>query len=212
MGELMSLAPVTDAGRLVVTPHPVLLDGRTNIPADLLPGESLYAFLSRHIDLSEQWEVRIGGEVVPVEMWLRVRPKHGQHIEVVHAVNRQALMLVAMIALTYFTMGAGAGWIAGTFGVAAGGAAATLIGAGLFVAGSILINKVLGPKPPEPVSAVSRDSVHSITSARNQARPYDAVALLFGHTRITPDLASMPYVWHEGDDQYLGMVLNSTLR
>ena len=105
MDHLTSLAPVAVAGRLIVAPHPVLLEGRTNTPADLLPGETLYAFLSRHVDLSEQWEVRIGGEVVPVEQWLRVRPKHGQVIEVVGAVNRQALMLVAMVALTYFTFG-----------------------------------------------------------------------------------------------------------
>lgn len=206
MGQLTSIAPVADAGRLIVTPHPVLLDGRTNTPADLQPGESLYAFLSRHIDLSEQWEVRVGGEVVPAEMWMRVRPKDGQVIEVVHAVNRQALQLVAFIALTYFTMGTGATVGGALFG--AGTTGAFVANTAAYVAGSILINKVLGPKPPDPVSAVSRDSVYSITSARNQPRPYDAVALLLGHSYITPDLASMPYIWHEGDDQYLGMVLN----
>lgn len=209
MGTLTSLAPVHDAGRLIITDHPVLVDGRRNIPADLQPGESLYSFLSRHVDLSEQWEVRVGGEVVPVEYWMRIKPKHGQVIEVVHAVNRQALYLVAMIALTYFTFGVGAaagGW-AGVSAAVGGGIGGAIAAGAVYVAGSILINKVLGPKPPEPVSQ-SRDSVYSITSARNQARPYDPVALLMGHSYITPDLASMPYVWHEGDDQYLGMVLN----
>lgn len=209
MGTLTSLAPVHDAGRLIITDHPVLVDGRRNIPADLQPGESLYSFLSRHVDLSEQWEVRVGGEVVPVEYWMRIKPKHGQVIEVVHAVNRQALYLVAMIALTYFTFGVGAaagGW-AGVSAAVGGGIGGAIAAGAVYVAGSILINKVLGPKPPEPVSQ-SRDSVYSITSARNQPRPYDPVALLMGHSYITPDLASMPYVWHEGDDQYLGMVLN----
>ena len=205
---MMPLAPVADAGRLIVNPHPVLLDGRTNVPADLRPGETLYAFLSRHVDLSEQWEVRVGGEVVPVEMWMRVKPKHGQVIEVVHAVNRQALYLVAFIALTYFTMGAGATAGSALLGAGASAGAVMAVNMAVYVGGSILINKVLGPKQPEPVAEKSRDSVYSINSARNQMRPYDPVGLLFGHTRITPDLASAPYIWHEGDDQYLGMVLN----
>ena len=73
--------PVIDPGRLVITPHPVLLDGQRNMECDLRPGESLYTFLSRHIDLSQQWEVSIGGVVVPVEHWTRVRPKIGQTVE-----------------------------------------------------------------------------------------------------------------------------------
>ncbi|MEV5456638.1 hypothetical protein, partial [Streptomyces sp. NPDC052535] len=58
-------APVP-AGRLIVTPHPVLLDGQRNAPVDLRPGESLYAFLMRHVEGldGQAWLVTIGGRPV----------------------------------------------------------------------------------------------------------------------------------------------------
>lgn len=195
---------------LVVTPHAVTLEGQRIIAAELMPGETLGWFLARAVPEygADAWEVRINGVVVPHEVMDRVRPKDGTVIEVRGKVGRAALMIVAMVALTYFTMGAGAGWIAGTFGVAAGGLAASVIGAGLFMAGSMLINKFLGPKQPKARSQ-SNDSVLGIGGARNQIRQYEAVSILFGRVRITPDLASMPYTWYEGEDQILGLTLLS---
>ncbi|MCC4618248.1 hypothetical protein LL972_20015 [Xanthomonas campestris pv. asclepiadis] len=38
-------------------------------------------------------------------------------------------------------------------------------------------------------------------------RPYEPLGLLFGRVPIAPDIASKPYTFYEGDDQYLGMVL-----
>jgi trimeric autotransporter adhesin len=120
----MNAAPES---RLIVTPHPVLLDGQRNVAVDLRPGESLQQFLARHIDLSESWEASIGGAVIPCEHWDRIKPKDGQIIEVRGAVNRQALYLVAMVALMYFTYGlgtagaagAGSGFVVGTYGAIA---------------------------------------------------------------------------------------------
>lgn len=191
-----------DPGRLIITPHPVVLDGQTNIVADLREGETLGAFLSRHIDLAaDLWEVRIGGVLVPAEIWHMVRPKHGQVIEVRGAVHKQALYLVAMLALTYFTFGIGTagGAILSGYGVIAAAA--------VYIAGAIIINKVLGPKPAKENNRTP-DSVYSLTGARNAPRPYEPVPLLFGSVRITPDIASMPYTWFAGNDQWLGMVLN----
>ncbi|MBB6573543.1 hypothetical protein FHT07_001719 [Xanthomonas arboricola] len=81
---------------------------------DLQPGERLCEFLHRHvIDLDEgEWTVSIGGRVVPRHLWAYVYPKDGQVIEVRGAVGRNALYIVAMIALTYFTFGiAGDYWL-----------------------------------------------------------------------------------------------------
>src|SRR5690606_14052497 len=95
----------------------------------------------------------------------------------------------------------------GAFG---GGLAGALFATAVYVGGSILINKVLGPKPPGAGgSGAKQDSVYALSAARNQPRPYEPLPLLFGSVRITPDLASLPYTWHEGDDQYLGFVLNA---
>lgn len=203
-------AEVLDApegGRLIVTPHPVLLDGQRNMAADLRPGESLEAFLLRHVDGidSGAWSVAIGGYDVPRAMWSRTFPKHGQLIACRASVHKSFVRIIALAALTYFTMGAGAAWIGGTFGVGAFGAA--VIGTALFVAGSVLINKVLGPKVSGAASVPGSKDVYSLSSQRNTARPYEPIGVLLGEMRVSPDLASNPYAWYESDDQYLSTIL-----
>lgn len=196
-------------GRLIVTPHPVLVDGQRNQPADLRPGESLYAFLMRHVDELDgrAWQVTIGGRDVPRHLWHHVRPKHGQVIEARGAVGRSAVALVATLALAYFTFGGGAiaGFSIGTSTVAGTYAAQ----AAVYMAGSLLINRVLQPKQPKASPAAP--SVHSISAGRNRARPHEPLGFLFGSVRIAPDLASNPYTWYEGDDQFLSMVLTPGL-
>lgn len=194
-------------GRFVWTPHAVTLDGQRNIPCDLQPGETLAAFLERHVPgiHSGAWVVSIGGQVVPQRMWARTRPKHGMHIACRATVGRQVLAIVAVAVLSYFTMGAGAAWIGTAFGVGAGAAAA--IGMGMFVAGSMLINKVLAPKVPKAGEAAAARDVYSLRNQRNSIRAYEPIPVLWGEMRVNPDLASQPYVWFEGDDQYLSTIL-----
>ncbi len=202
---LMEL-PRAEPGQLIVTPHPMLLDGQRNTVWEARPGESLYALLMRNVpELDGQpWAVSVGGRPVERHLWHHVYPKAGQVIEVRGGVGRSALAVVAMIALTYFTFGGGA--IAG-FTLGTSTALGTLaVQSAVYIAGSMLINKVLTPKPPKAVGQ-QQDSVYSITGARNQLRPYDPLPLLFGRVRLTPDLLSKPYTWYEGNDQYLGMLL-----
>ncbi len=203
---LMEL-PRTEPGQLIVTPHPLLLDGQRNVVWEARAGESLYALLMRNVpELDGQpWAVAIGGVPVERHLWHSVFPKQGQVIEVRGGVGKTALAVVAMIALTYFTFGIGTagGFLMGATGGALTGA--VLAGA-VFMAGSMLINKVLAPKQAK-VGSQQQDSVYSISGARNQLRPYEPLPLLFGRVRITPDLLSKPYTWYEGNDQYLGMQL-----
>lgn len=203
----MDLKPFPDtatAGRLIFTPNPVTLDGQRNVAAELQSGETLARFLARTVpvEMGHGWEVRINGVVVPHEVMRRVRPKPGTVIEVRSVANKQALHIVAMAALTYFTFGAGATWFTGK--------AAAWVYAGTFIAGSMLINKVLGPKLGKPMDS-GRDSVYSISGARNQARPYQPMPLLFGKVRIAPDVIGAPYTWFEGNDMYMGMALTPGL-
>ncbi|WP_434212774.1 host specificity factor TipJ family phage tail protein [[Pseudomonas] boreopolis] len=188
-------------GMLVINPHPLLADGLRSLPADLRPGESLYAFLSRHVEGldGEPWAVAVDGEDVPRHLWHQVHPRNGQVIEVRGVVGRAAVSLVAMAALTYFTFGIGGygGFIATEFG--------KIAATGVYMAGSVLINKVLAPKVPKVSS--STQSTYSLGNPQNRARQYEPLGLLFGAMRIAPDLASNPYTWYEGDDQYLSMIL-----
>ncbi len=197
-------------GQLIVTPHPLMLDGQRNVVWEARAGESLYAILQRNVPEldGQRWEVCIGGRSVERHLWHHVYPKQGQVIEVRGGVGRSALALVAVLALTYFTFGFGAatagmwgaGAVAGSFGV--------LAAAGVYMAGSMLINKVLAPKQPKADNR-QQDSVYSISGARNQIRPYDPFPLLFGRVQITPDLLSKPYTWYEGNDQFLGLLLSA---
>lgn len=203
-----------DHSRIVYTPHPVTCEGQRNFAAPLVKGETLGQFLRREVPdwAGDAWEVRINGVQVPYELMDRVRPKDGTLIEVRGAAKKQALYIVAMIALTYFTFGigtaavgaggaaaAGAGYVAATYGA--------LAAAAVFIGGSILINKVLGPKPASAGGQADQNTVFSIGASRNQPRQHQPFALTFGTVKFAPDILSLPYTWYEGDDQYLGMVL-----
>ncbi len=206
---------VLDAqGRFVWTPNALTLDGQQNIACDLQEGESLLAFLRRHVPGIESgaWAVSIGGAVVPRRMWAKTYPKHGMHIACRAVVAKQAVQLVAVAALAYFSGGLAAGLygaMGGTFVAANAGLMLSALQMGVFVAGSILINKVLGPKPPKP-GEISRDQareVYSLRSQRNSARAYEPVPALWGEMRVTPDLASQPYAWFNAEEQYLSTIL-----
>jgi hypothetical protein len=205
------MLPSTDPGRLIITPHPVMLDGQQNLEADLRPGESLYGFLARHVHGldGQAWLVTIGGRPVERHLWCHVYPKHGQVIEIRGVVGRSAIRLVAMIALTYFTLGGAA--IAG-FSIGTSTVLGTAIArVAVYVAGSILINKVLGPKLPKAAEITPADTVFSLSAPRNRSRAYEPLSLLFGSVRIAPDVASKPYMNYEGDEQYLSLLLTPGL-
>jgi len=193
----------------VYTPNPFVCDGQSIIPCDLKPGESLKGFLLRHAPhLTEDgWAVSIGGAEVAPAMWGKTFPKEGMHIACRAVLGRQVVQLVAMAALTYFTLGFGAA----TAGMWGAGAVAGSIGAlgalGVYMAGSILINKVLGPKVPKFGETAAAKQVYSLSSQRNSARAYEPIGTLWGEMRVTPDMASQPYTWYEGDDQYLSTIL-----
>lgn len=204
---------VLDAqGRFVWTPNALTLDGQQNVPCDLQPGESLEAFLRRHVPGidSGAWSVSIGGCVVPRAMWGKTYPKHGMHIACRATVGKQAVQLVAVAALAYFSGGLAAGLygaMGGTYVAANAGLMLSALQMGVFVAGSILINKVLGPKTPKAGTPEEAKQVHSLRSQRNSARPYEPIPVLWGEMRVVPDLASQPYTWHQSEDQYLSTIL-----
>ena len=197
-----------DEGRLVVTPHPLTLEGQTNIPADLQAGESLLSFLERHVPNLHacKYAVSINGCPIASEHWARVKPKHGKVIAVRSVVEKEALQLVAIAALAYFTFGIGSagGFIAAKFG--------TLAATAVFLGGSLLINKVLAPSVPKVDSVdFGREPVYAIAPGNNAARQHEALPLLLGELQYAPDYASLPYTWYEGNEQVLGAIFNAGL-
>lgn len=201
--------------QVIVSPHPVVVDDQKNLILAFKQGESLFEILSRSVDNFEEreWVVTINGRRVPVEMWTKAFPKPGHIIEVRGNVGKQALYIIAMIALTYFTFGIGtaAGWGAGAAaGAFGGGVAGALFASAVFVAGSMIINKVLGPKAQD-IRGSNPDSVYSIGASRNQKRPYEPFPYVIGRVKVLPDVISDAYSWYEGNDQYVGFVLTPGL-
>lgn len=134
--------------RIVTTPHPVTCDGQTNVVAEFLPGEKLGPFLRRTVDRwsDDAWEVRVNGIHIAAELLDRVRPKECTLIEVRGVAKKQALYIVAMIALTYFTFGMGTAAAGGWAGVGAavgGGIGGAVLTAAVYMAGPAIGGKVI---------------------------------------------------------------------
>lgn len=195
---------------LIKTPHPVTLEGQERIAVELRPGESLFSLLNRTLQDQldgELWNVVVAGVEIPRERWHDCYPKDGQLIEVTGDLGRSALMMVAVIALTIWTGGAFAAVAAGGSIAGMGAVASYAVIAGIQVAGSLLINKVLGPKPPGSPDTSQGPAAYSLNSTSNQMRQHGAVGILFGRQRFAPDLLGKPYTYFDSDDMFMAMHL-----
>lgn len=205
--------PSAIATQLISTPHPITLEGQRNVFAAILPGESLDAYLRRNvIDFDKgMWRVSIGGVEVPRSIWKHVYPKEGQKIELVGDVGKSALFMIAIIVLTVYTGGLASAALAGTGAFAGLGTLGTLgalVGiAAVQIAGTLLINKVLGPKAQSNKSASGTQpyTSYSLSNPNNSARTYQPVPILFGACMVAPDYLSKPYSWFSNDNQYLAL-------
>lgn len=202
---------------LVVTPHPLTLQGQrayhqphdsaatAYLPALLLPGERLDTFLARHDVLAgQQWVVSIGGVDVRELDWPRIKPKHGYLIEARRVAQKGVLAVVATIALIYFT-----GLLAaeGVMGFAGGSFGAAMVAGAVYMAGSMVINKLLGPKPPAARQVALANNAnspsYSLQGGRNRARQFEPMGLVLGTPYMIPDLAAQPYSFFANGEQYL---------
>lgn len=120
------------------------------------------------------------------------------------------MQMVAMIALTYFTMGAGAGlWMPGSM-IGANGAltfGGAMLGGAAFIGGSALINAVLPPpRPPTPhqqAALAAPSPTYSLGAQGNSARLGAAIPAQYGRHIAYPDFAADPYAEFVGNEQFL---------
>ena len=156
--------------------------------------------------------VYVGGVAVPRAYWHRVRTKPGARVVVRIVMQggdkglfRQIAFLALAVGATILTGGAavpllGGAFAAGTFGAAALGVTASLVG-------GMAINALLPPpKQPAPSYTQGRE-VASISSGSNQLRRYGRKRLVFGEHLVTPDLGGSYVTEIVGDEQYLRMYL-----
>ena len=190
---------------LTVTPHPVTLDGQRHLSVQLDAGDTLDSLLRRHVEGVDPlcWVAAIGGREVAPEMWAHTRPAAGTVIECRRVPKKKFLAIAIPIALSIYAPGFGASAFgAGTF-------AAKAFAAAIVVAGTMLVNKILGPAIPKGQRSEQASPTYALSGGRNRARPYEPIPLLFGELRYTPDYASVPYTVIEGEDQYLYSVFHA---
>jgi len=203
--------PVRVAGRpIFMQPDSVNVE----LPAGLSIAELLEA---AGIEMTPYLVVHVGDGEVPFEQWPNVKPKAGR-VVTVSAVPRggggqgggkTALRLVATIAVIALAAYVGSP-AAGFFAAGSGWGAATTAAIG--IVGSLAVNALIRPPAARLSlaggSAASDQISPSISSGRNELRPYGVVPMAFGLYRWAPPYGAKPYVEVQGDAQYLRCLFN----
>lgn len=200
---------------LVYCPHPILTTaGRKVVYAEPLPGEPISAYLDRlGINLSHTPVIlAMDGEVIARELWPFTYPQRRSIITVRAVVQgggggSNPIRTIAMLAIMYWSGGTAGAWVGSALGTSAA------VGGAIFaMAGMALVNSLLPPPMPELGRAggmgANPSPTYSLSGARNRARQFEPLPLLFGTHRLWPDLGVQPYTEFVGDDQYLYMVFN----
>jgi hypothetical protein len=190
---------------LIITPHPLTLDGQRHVSAVIEPGDTLATVLARHVGGMDGalWAVTVSGRELPPAMWQHARLRDGAVVECRKVAQKSLLAFAIPIALSIYAPG----WGSALFGK--GTLLARAFSAVVVAAGSALSNKLLGPKQPKGLRDEQASPTYALSGGRNRARPYEPIALLFGELRYTPDYASIPYTMFEGDDQYLYSIFHA---
>ncbi len=182
-----------------IWPHPLTAEGRITImlphstPLDTLAAAALPGLGPGHILVS------VDGHAVPPSDRARTRLRAGRHVVLRPALagggDSNPLQIIGTIAL--LALGAwlpGAQFLAGLTSFQA-----SLVSAGIMVAGGLVLNALI--PPPDPAgTAAGPEPVHSLTGGANQARPYAPVPLILGAHRIFPDVAAVPWARFDNDN------------
>lgn len=188
---------------IVAKPNPMQGDSFYCIAS---PGQTVAQLMGESAAYS--MEVTIGGYPVPRELWGKVRPKAGQTLHVVvYPQGGNAgkwVKLVAVLVISYFTLGAGSAAAAAWLGVST-----TTLGVIGLVA-IMAVNALIPPPVPKGFggSGDPFQTLNSLTGTSNQASPYSVIPCVVGTRRFFPPHAALPYTEISGSDQYLRMLLD----
>jgi len=147
--------------------------------------------------------VTVGGHPVPEPWQHRVKPMAGTLVTICPVQGRQELALVASLALAVTAPYAGAAAFgsAGVFGTSVVGA--SLVTAGVSIAGSLAINQLLAPPQPRLGAAQTAAPRYNIGGSQNRASLYEPVPLVIGRHMMFPVKTATPYRQTNGADVWL---------
>lgn len=169
-------------------------------------------------DFSGRGVICINGKRVARQAWHLITPKpsfRGIPIEVTfHAPamgggegrGKQVFALVASLALTALTGGILAGKFATAGGLFAKGTiSAAFLGAGVSLAGSLLISALSAP-PIEQQRAKARANEGAASAQGNVLEPNGAIPRVIGQRKVFPPLACEPLTYFDGPDEVVEAV------
>lgn len=215
-----------DKCNVIYHPHPIF-SARDCQYFSVNDGDTVRELLVKAgVDTKQPIVISLDDRLLKVSEWDLVCPKVGQIINVKATVmggggggGSNPMQTVAMVALviTAAVLAAPTGgaslYLAGAMGISATTAGA-LIGVGVMLAGSMLINAVFAANPPSSsMGAMSgqyaeASPTYSLSGGSNRMRPYESMPVIFGQIQFFPDLAARPYTEYQGADQYLYQIFH----
>ena len=218
----LALAPPANPVRLVAAPHPFLTGHIDLAVAEGLTLQAMLDLAQPDPVLRQAAHIFVGDQRIDRAYWHAVRPKAGVTVTIRvvplgggGSGSKNPLRTILSIAVLAGSL-ALAGPVAGMIGlggeVAFFGISGTqLVGAGLGLVGTLLVNALAPPALPSlgNLSGQSRigSPTLSIAGARNSARLWDPVPRVLGIHRQWPPLGAKTYTEQVGDDQYFRMLV-----
>lgn len=145
-----------------------------------------------------------GIAIVQRRNWSVVRPKPGVRVVIRVVPGKQVLKAVLMIVVSIAAIALGQLWapaLAGTWGLGAA-AWAGIIGAGVTVVGSLLVNALIPPAKPK-TRDTTRAETYTISGWQNAFNPDGVIPDVGGTLRYAPPFAARSYSEIVGDVQYI---------
>lgn len=199
------------SGSLSVLAAPLFDPGAGRIELELPPGLTVAEIVGLSLpDLPEieRRQLRValvtpmGSDILPVQLWHRVRPRPGVQVVIRVIPGKGGLRSVLMIAVTVASIAMGNVWgpmLANSIGVSSQVGIA-LVTAGVNVVGSLLVNALV--PPPQPDEDRRRDRF-TISGWKNRHDPGGAVPVVLGTHRYAPPFAATSWSEIVGDWQYV---------
>jgi hypothetical protein len=200
---------------LVAIPHPLKTERITDYIPEGATLHQVHEVLCKQHNISDSTNIKkaiiiVNGKPIPETEWDYI-VKENDSIEYRAVAGQEVLRVVAVVALVYFTMGAGGQFafsLAGFTG-ATGGTLA-IMQMGVMAAGMALINAIMPIRPPEQGSMSDpgqSKSQNLINGSSNNATPYGSVPVVLGRVRMTPPLGAANYVEPMATEAYVRMLL-----
>ncbi len=181
-----TMVTATPETYIITKPTAVLeLVERTKLPV------SLHGYLAVHLNYNvipmAEWPTTFANQKDIVNITVVPRGGDGD--------GKKILGMVAMVALTIWTMGAGGAAFLGGYGLSGGYLTAARMG--IMFVGSMAINALFAPPVPNMGSLTTGGGDNAgmlgVSGQRNQARVHQPVRSLYGTMKVAPDIAAEPY-------------------